>query len=679
MIDSDSRNKLACSVCGKPKEIRLEKCHDTFGKNNPLCSNSDKCRIAEKTNEQLNYIFSSNGKNIFLKACPGSGKTESVGLKAEYEIRRWNRKVGGVAVLTFTNSAADVIADRVTQFAGIEKLRYPHFIGTIDSWLHGYMAHPFSHLITCYKGREGDCSLRIVHESSNNDRLKAFKLDTAYSYFRNTESGSKTLAAMPLYAHDIRYDHEEAIWEIKIPTSKSNEYMPDDNYFSSEAFTEFRSDKQWLTLEYLRKKFKEKKNQFNQAGFATYQDIENICYQLLYEVFEFAQLVASRFPFIIIDECQDLSWIQLQIFKRLREAGSYIHFVGDLNQGIYAFKKVYPHKVREFIERNNFLTLGLSRNFRSVRPIVELCGMIIAQGDIKGKSPSKNHDPACVCFTYNENEIQKIVDRFVSFLEQRKIPPEKCAIVARGHSIVNKLRPGSSRIPEKKSLWLPTAIHLWGNGRAESMDEALKCIGRFIADNFFSSESTNSRAYYCPECVSSHIRWRLFLAQILDGCLESATLSNLKLTWSEWAKAVRGEFEGIAKSYPKVELPSQNNCNFSFNALKGKADQSIISTLETVEKNNVSDILITTFHKVKGRTFDAILVVSAPDKRSEGGHWSQWVDVASTDDEHARFAYVASSRPKVLLGWAVPSPSEEEKKQLEKLGFTISIEAGEKP
>ena len=126
-------------------------------------------------------------------------------------------------------------------------------------------------------------------------------------------------------------------------------------------------------------------------------------------------------------------------------------------------------------------------------------------------------------------------------------------------------------------------------------------------------------------------------------------------------------------------MPSQNNCNFSFNALKGKADQSIISTLETVEKNNVSDILITTFHKVKGRTFDAILVVSAPDKRSEGGHWSQWVDVASTDDEHARFAYVASSRPKVLLGWAVPSPSEEEKKQLEKLGFTISIETGEKP
>jgi len=666
MIDSDSWNELACMVCGKPREIPIDKCHDTFDKNNPLCSTSNKCRIAEKTDEQLKYIFSSNSENIFLRACPGSGKTESVGLKAAYEIRKWNRKAGGIAVLTFTNSAADVIADRVTQFAGIEKLRYPHFIGTIDSWLHGYMAHPFSQQITGYIGREGDYSIRLVSESSDGNWLNAFKLDTAYSYYKGE---TNNLASMPLYANNIRYDYENDRWEIKIPTSKSNEYMPDDDYFNSEAFSKFRSNKGWLTLEYLRRKFEEKKNQFNQAGFATYQDIENICYKLL-EKSELAQLIAERFPFIIIDECQDLSWIQLQIFKRLIGAGAYVHFIGDLNQGIYAFKKVSPHKVKEFIEQNEFTTLELSRNFRSIQPIVDLCGRLIAQGDIKGESSSEKHDPACVYFTYNKNEIQKIEKRLVSYLKQRKITPEKCAIVARGYSTVNKLRPGASRIPDKKGLWLATAIHLWKNGGVESMDEAMNCIGRFIADNFFASDSTNARAHYCPESVSSHIRWRLFLAQILDGCCKSETLCNLHQTWTEWAKTVREQFESVVKSCSRIELPYQNNCNFSFSTLRGKSSQTVISTLETVEKSKVSDILITTFHKVKGRTFDVILVVSAPDKRSEGGHWSQWVDVANTDDEHARFAYVASSRPRFLLGWAVPSPSEEEKKQLEELGLT---------
>ena len=318
----------------------------------------------------------------------------------------------------------------------------------------------------------------------------------------------------------------------------------------------------------------------------------------------------------------------------------------------------------------------MSRNFRSIQPIVNLCGKLLKQGEVRGQSFSDEQKPTCVYFTYEKDKIQEIVDLFVSHLVKRNISPGKCAIVARGHSTVNKLRPGASKIPEKQALWLPTAIHLWENNTAESMSEALNCIGRFVSKFFFTVESTNSRAYYCPESVSSHIRWRLFLAQILDRCVKSETLRNLNQTWSEWAKAVREQFENVVKLCSRIELPYQNNRNFSFSALRGKSSQMVISTLETVEKSNVSDILITTFHKVKGRTFDAILVVSAPDKRSEGGHWSQWVD-ANTDDEHARFAYVASSRPKFLLGWAVLSPSEKDKKQLEKLGFTISTEIRE--
>ena len=44
---------------------------------------------------------------------------------------------------------------------------------------------------------------------------------------------------------------------------------------------------------------------------------------------------------------------------------------------------------------------------------------------------------------------------------------------------------------------------------------------------------------------------------------------------------------------------------------------------------------------------------------------------------HGKFAYIASSRPRVLLGWAVPSPFEEEKKQLEGLGLTMIHVNGE--
>ncbi|WP_435547747.1 UvrD-helicase domain-containing protein [Desulfobacterium sp. N47] len=389
------------------------------------------------------------------------------------------------------------------------------------------------------------------------------------------------------------------------------------------------------------------------------------------------QLVAERFPFLIIDECQDLSWIQLQIFMKLIEAGSRVHFVGDLNQGIYAFKKVYPQKVAEFAMCHNFETLELSKNLRSVQPIVDLCGKIVNQGNVQGVSTG-TIDPSCVYFAYDAGKLQEVVGWFVSYLEEHGIKSKDAAIVARGYSTVNKLRPAASRIPQNKQLCLATAIHLWQNGGTESRGEALNCIGRFMAENFFTAETTNARAYYCPNCEPSHLRWRVFLAQILDKCVETESLQGLNQIWSKWAKIVSEQFEEIVKSCSKIEMPSQNNRSFSLRAIKGSASQTVISTLETVEKSDVSNILVTTFHQVKGRTFDAILVVSAPDKRSDGGHWSQWVDAANSDGEHARFAYVASSRPKVLLGWAIPSPSEEDEKKLKELGLTAINETGVK-
>ncbi len=173
MTHDQMKETMACQVCGKPEGLSLGECHATMGKKNPLCSAYDTCRIAEKSEPQLNYAFSAIDKHIFLKACPGSGKTEVVGLKTAYEIKRWDKEVGGIAVLTFTNSAADTMGEKVSQFAGTEKLPYPHFIGTFDGWLHGYIAHPFGTAITKHKAINGDYSIRIVDHRSNNGFLNS--------------------------------------------------------------------------------------------------------------------------------------------------------------------------------------------------------------------------------------------------------------------------------------------------------------------------------------------------------------------------------------------------------------------------------------------------------------------------------------------------------------------------
>ncbi|MFO7897038.1 MAG: hypothetical protein R6U84_08905, partial [Candidatus Cloacimonadales bacterium] len=63
----------------------------------------------------------------------------------------------------------------------------------------------------------------------------------------------------------------------------------------------------------------------------------------------------------------------------------------------------------------------------------------------------------------------------------------------------------------------------------------------------------------------------------------------------------------------------------------------------------------------KGQTFESVLLISSLTKGSNGGHWSHWL---TGDDEQKRLGYVASSRPKKLLIWAIP---ENDKKEFEKV------------
>lgn len=135
--------------------------------------------------EQLDFILHPLYEACYLKACPGSGKTEVVGIKAAYEIANWNQKFSGIAVLSFTKNAAKEIADRVKKFGGTYATQHPHFIGTIDSWLHGYILHPFAHKATNYKGKDSDKSYRLIDNEEKYDFLSSFKTIFSMTPYRD--------------------------------------------------------------------------------------------------------------------------------------------------------------------------------------------------------------------------------------------------------------------------------------------------------------------------------------------------------------------------------------------------------------------------------------------------------------------------------------------------------------
>ena len=103
--------------------------------------------------EQTEFINHQLTMSSYLAACPGSGKTEVVGIKAAYEIAKWQYKFSGLAILSFTRNAANEIKRRVIKYAGVNAAHHPHYIGTFDSWLHSYILHPFAHKIVGYPGK----------------------------------------------------------------------------------------------------------------------------------------------------------------------------------------------------------------------------------------------------------------------------------------------------------------------------------------------------------------------------------------------------------------------------------------------------------------------------------------------------------------------------------------------
>ena len=79
-----------------------------------------------------------------IEACPGSGKTTLLVAKLAILAHEWTSRSQGIGVLSHTNAARNEIGQRLSlTTAGHSLLRYPHFIGTIHSFVNEFLALPW--------------------------------------------------------------------------------------------------------------------------------------------------------------------------------------------------------------------------------------------------------------------------------------------------------------------------------------------------------------------------------------------------------------------------------------------------------------------------------------------------------------------------------------------------------
>ncbi|MBP2033223.1 DNA helicase-2/ATP-dependent DNA helicase PcrA [Clostridium algifaecis] len=648
MISDSAIEKLCFGICSKkrcPKDIF--KCDGII---KDKCIERGKSCIENLNENQIEYILSDIDKNIFLSACAGSGKTEVLGIKSAYEIKRWEKENQGIAILTFTNSAEDEIRNRVEGFLHFN-IGYPHFLGTFTSWIHGYIANPFSSYITKYKGDEnGDKSIKLIDSKSNSKFLKVYS--TKYSY---DKLGNMRANEFYYYLKEDKYA-----------------YCGDRNREGQSILDGLISEQSWRIDDLIKTK-----NKFFKSGYCTYEDVENIVYSILKEKDDIAKIFSRRFPVILVDECQDLSYMQLEILKCLSEQGSKLHFIGDLDQSIYEFRKIHPEDTKKFIKELEFCELELNKNYRSCQEIVNISNLIINKTDkIEGFKYVEIKDKLIVIL-YKKNQEKLVVEKFYDLIKKNKLNCENSRVIVRNNRLKNKLlglknNQGSENILEDliKAIYLCKEYSNINNYR-----DGFILLCKVIQKIYFNNdEHKNKNYFYMPLSLEIKI-WENLVYNIGNELINNEDLFNFDLTFKEWKNLLKNILENDLKYINEIDGKKINLGKIrSGNSLK-KINEIIFSN-----NDNCLDHKIETIHGCKGMSLDAVLFMSSYKRPSltsreepSGSYWREWFDTNQIEEKN-RMAYVAFSRAKYFLALGIPKPSsfsDSDRNKLMDYGFKL--------
>ena len=647
--------QVAEIVCNKPIDLSCEEC---FAKcKGKICEGFTQCRILEKTQEQIEYVISSTEKNTFLRACAGSGKTEVVGLKAAYEIKRAVGENRGIAVLSFTNDAVDVIRDRVAQFLG-ENNMFPHFIGTLSSFIYGYIVQPFAYKQIGRGENISDYSINVIDEnvkSYSNHFLTKYKCEIEY-FNKNYRS------SVSIYAHQIGYNCKKKDWYINLGTDKYVIWISEFFSASKEKNNFFREGKNECSKDRVTEKLIECKHLFWKDGFASFEDMNLLAIKVLRT--NIADEIVKRFPFILIDECQDLSDNELCVIELLQKRGCHVHFIGDINQSIYGFKQVNPENIQYHVAK--FKEYKLSTNFRSCKEIVD-CSKMIIEGNSLGQNLNNTRQGnSLVYIEYNSPD--EAVIKYSELLDSLNFTNSENRILVKQNKLKQSLTNSKKR---KENDYLITALQLWINKRPNDLILSLELAGNQIS-RWFGSQSSKKN-YFCPTEITSVFAWRIFLMNVLDDMEKNQDLCDFNVTYSNWYEVARTEIKiilenryGLIADYDTEkernlkDLINGNNCK----AKRGFGKKMVMNS--PYKEKNGTNIPIITIHGSKGCTFDTTLVISSQGKNSKGGYWKHWFEGT---EEDVRIGYVAFTRAKYLLVLGVPKLNEEERNLLQSYGF----------
>ncbi len=170
--------------------------------------------------------------------------------------------------------------------------------------------------------------------------------------------------------------------------------------------------------------------------------------------------LAGLFDYVLVDEYQDVNALQVDIVQHLCPDGSGLTVVGDDAQAIYGFRGADAGYLGALAQAYpNAVVIGLSTNFRSLQPILDLANAVrpVASSggaalriELSATRPGGQRPSLLRCYDAN-SEARAVVDAVLERHEQgRRLCEQAVLVRAAHHADLIELELTARRVPYRK-------------------------------------------------------------------------------------------------------------------------------------------------------------------------------------------------------------------------------------
>jgi DNA helicase-2/ATP-dependent DNA helicase PcrA len=387
-------------------------------------------------------------------------------------------------------------------------------------------------------------------------------------------------------------------------------------------------------------------------------DFEAIVIEALSIVAKFPrvrELLTARYPWVAVDEYQDLGGPLHQIVLELHRAGTNVFAVGDGDQSLFGFTGAHPEFLGHLAQREGFREIRLRFNYRAGRTLITASQAALAAHRDYEPDPERP-DASDIFFEHVpgglHDQTEHVATTLIPQLTSAGVPEHEIAVIYRGKGILLDAVTAAltsaaipfvvdkdARLPQGEVVGWSQRCAAWTLGQRETGNRFRDLLVPFVRWSADAGVDDTTAAE------------RLFAA--LDQRTDPGTPIGDLLTRLEVAgvgTALRGasRYADEADAWMSLLAPTDHE-------LAGMTVGEYAHGARPAGK-----VAVTNFHNAKGRQFDAVILPGLQTGLMPYASWSTYERcfrraVPSEVQEGRRLFYVGSRERRTACSSSGPT------------------------